>query len=150
MQAYSATSVHWSRSQPQIVKMLNDRQIYSTRFTNMTDRFAMEFIATVPGQEKPIAVRIIIPLKHTKDDDKRRENELNRLHRVLFHHLKAKFVSIDSGLTEFMEEFMPHLIVTDNKGNSTTMGAVLLPQYKKNLESGENKEFKLLSDGNQL
>lgn len=147
MKAYSSTSVHWSRSQPQIVKMLNDRNIYSTRFTNMEDKFAMEFISPVPGQDKPVGVRIIIPLSKKKTDDKNREQELNRLHRVLFYHLKAKFVSIDSGLTEFMEEFMPHLVIMDKSGNSTTMGAVLLPQYKKNLDSGEQKEFKLLGDG---
>jgi len=64
---------------------------------------------------------------------------------VLFYHIKAKFVAIESGLAEFMEEFMPHLIVMDKNGNSTTMGTVLIPQYKKNLESGEQKDFKLLN-----
>lgn len=149
MQPYSDTGVHWSRSQPQIIKLLNDRGIYSTRFTNLSDKFAMEFVTPVPGQTKPVGVRIVIPLRYKGDDDKKRQQELNRLHRVLFYHLKAKFVSIDSGLTEFMEEFMPHLIITDKNGNSTTMGEVLLPQYRDNLENGGGKDFKLLGDGNK-
>jgi len=69
------------------------------------------------------------------------------MHRVLFHHLKAKFTAIECGLTEFMEEFMPHLIIMDKNGNSTTMGQTLLPQYKESLESGKQKPF-LLGDGN--
>ena len=56
-------------------------------------------------------------------------------------------MAIDSGLTEFTEEFMPHLIVSDKKGNSTTLGEVMLPQYKKAIDSGEQKDFKLLGDG---
>lgn len=34
---------------------------------------------------------------------------------------------------------------SDKNGNTSTMGEMLLPQYKKGLESGENPEFKLLS-----
>lgn len=42
---------------------------------------------------------------------------------------------------------MAHLIITDKNGNSRTMGEALLPQYRDSIESGENKEFKLLGDG---
>ncbi len=143
--AYGDTSVHWSKSQTAIVQMLNKKGIYQTRFTNMEDKFAMEFITLVPGQTKPVGVRISVPLLYKGDSEEKRSKDLNRLHRVLFHHLKAKFVSIESGLTEFMEEFMPHLIITDAKGNSSTMGAVLLPQYKEGIESGKQQDFKLLN-----
>lgn len=144
MNAYKGTSVNWSKSQTAIVKMLTQKGIYQTRFTNLEDKFAVEFLAALNENEKPVGVRILVPIK-TTENDKKREQELNRLHRVLFYHLKAKFVSIESGLTEFMEEFMPHLIVMDKQGNSTTMGTILIPQYKKNLESGEQKDFKLLN-----
>ena len=144
--AYKNTSVNWAKSQTAIVKMLTGRGIYQTRFTNLEDKFVIEFLA--PQDEgKPVGVRVIVPFKYTGQDEKRKQQELNRMHRVLFYHLKAKFVAIDSGLTEFMEEFMPHLIVMDKKGNSSTMGQVLLPQYKKSIESGEQKDFKLLGDG---
>ena len=139
------TKVNWAKSQIAIVKMLNQRKIYQTRFTNLEDKFAIEFSVNLPELEKPVSVRILVPIDYNGDDEKKRTQELNILHRVLFFHLKAKFVAIDSGLTEFMEEFMPHLIVMDKNGNSTTVGQVMLPQYKKSLESGEQKEFKLLT-----
>lgn len=144
--AYKSTAVNWAKSQTSIVKMLTARGIYQSRFTNMQDKFAIEFLA--PQDEgKPVGIRILVPMNYQGEDEKKRQQELNRLHRVLFYHLKAKFVAIDSGLTEFMEEFMPHLIVMDKHGNSTTMGQMLLPQYKEGLESGEQKQFKLLGDG---
>lgn len=148
MKAYKTTTVNWAKTQTSIVKMLNSMDIYQTRFTNMEDKFAIEFMSAVEGQSKPVGVRILVPMAYKGDDDKKRQQELNRLHRVLFYHLKAKFVAIESGLTEFMEEFMPHLIIMDKRGNSTTMGQVLLPQYKDSIENGEQKDFKLLGDGN--
>lgn len=143
MQAYKGTSVNWAKSQTVMVKLLNSKGIFESRFTNLEDRFVLEFrvIETKKmlfkiGMEKPVAVRIIVPfIKH--ENEKKREQELNRLHRVLFYHIKAKFVAIKNGVTEFMEEFMPHLIIMDKNGNTTTMGQIVLPQYKKNLEIGE-------------
>lgn len=145
--AYKSTSVNWAKSQSAIVKMLIQRAIYQTRFTNLENKFVIEFLA--PQEDaKPVGIRIIVPAQYEGENEDKKQKELNRMHRVLFYHLKAKFVAIDSGLTEFMEEFMPHLIVMDKKGNSTTMGQMLLPQYKSSLESGEQKDFKLLGDGN--
>ena len=143
-QSYKQTSVNWAKSQTAIVKLLTARSIFQTRFTNLQDKFVLEFLA--PQEEgKPIGVRIILPFLYQWSDENKKQQELNRMHRVLFYHLKAKFVSIDSGLTEFMEEFMPHLIVMDKSGNSTTMGQIMLPQYKNSLESGKQNEFKLLT-----
>ena len=153
MKSYKKTSVNWAKSQTGIVKLLNQNNIYESRFTNLENKFALEFRKMekqnnkeVGGFIKPIGVRVIVPF-HTKKDDIKHEQEMNYLHRVLFYHLKSKFIAIDSGLTEFSEEFMPHLIIMDKNGNSTTMGQALLPQYNDALESGEQKEFKLLDDG---
>ena len=144
--AYKSTSVNWAKSQTAIVKMLNVRGIYQSRFTNMEDRFAIEFLAP-QDKGKPVGVRILVPMNYKGENEQKRQRELNRMHRILFYHLKAKFVAIDSGLTEFMEEFMPHLMVMDKNGNSTTMGQMMLPQYKDALDSGKQKDFKLLGDG---
>lgn len=35
----------------------------------------------------------------------------------------------------------------DKAGNSSTIGQALIPQYKKSIESGEQKGFNLLGDG---
>ncbi len=145
--AYRSTDVHWSKSQTIIHKMLNELGVYDVRFTNMKTSFAVEFLITV-GEGKPRAVRIVVPMKYSGDAEEPRTKELNTLHRILVAHLKAKFIAIGRGLTEFEQEFMSHLVITDKFGNSRTMGEALLPQYKDNIESGENKDFKLLSDGN--
>lgn len=113
----------------------------------MSTKFALEFLAPEMIGDKPVAIRIVAPIHYVGDSEDKRQKELNRLHRVLFYHLKAKFVAIDSGLTEFMEEFMPHLVIMDKSGNSTTMGQALLPQYKDSIETGRQKEFMLLEEG---
>ena len=146
MRPYRNTKVNWARSQAAILKLLNSRGIFQTRFTNLENKFAVEFMAQLPDQEKPVGVRILVPINYTGDNEKKREQELNILHRVLFYHLKAKFTAIESNLTEFMEEFMPHLIIMDKNGNSTTLGQAILPQYKESLESGKQKDFKLLEE----
>ena len=144
MKAYRGTKVAWAKTQTKIVALLNKKKIFETRFTNLQDKFVLEFRAT--NEAKPIAIRVIVPLQ-TRKTENQQQQELNQMHRVLFHHLKAKFTAIECGLTEFMEEFMPHLIIMDKNGNSTTMGQTLLPQYKESLESGKQKPF-LLGDGN--
>lgn len=127
--------------------MLNELGVFDVRFTNLKDRFALEFLITV-AEGKPRAVRIVVPIVYKGEDEDKRQKELNTLHRILVAHLKAKFIAIGRGLTEFEQEFMSHLVITDKFGNSKTMGEALLPQYRQNIESGENKDFKLLGDGN--
>lgn len=143
--AYKGTDVHWAKTQSQIYKLLGELGVYEIRFTNLRDKFALEFLISLGQEEKPRAVRITVPVKTSTQDENRREKELNSIHRILLHHLKAKFVSVAAGLTEFEQEFMAHLVVIDKNGNSSTMGELLLPQYKQGLESGENLEFKLLN-----
>lgn len=145
--AYKTTTIHWSKTQAEIYQRLGELGIYEIRFTNLRDKFALEFLVQLEQEQKPRAVRMLVPLKYTGTDDNKRTLELNTIHRVLLNHIKAKFVAIGSGLTEFEEEFMAHLLITDKNGNSQTMGNMLLPQYKQSIESGENKDFKLLGNG---
>lgn len=145
--AYKGTVIHWSKSQSDIMKMLGQVGIEQIRFTSLPDRFILEFMAHFDPKSIPKAVRIVVPLETRKDDDvEKRNRELNTIHRILLNHLKAKFVAIGNGLTEFEQEFMSHLVITDHKGNTTTMGEALLPAYEKNLEDKTMPQF-LLSDG---
>ena len=143
-EAYKSTDVHWAKSQAKIMDMLADVGIHEVRFTSMSDRFVLEFMVKWQDNAVPRGVRIVTPI-HTpsEGDAKVRNKELNIIHRILLNHLKAKFIAIGRGLTEFEQEFMSHLIVTDKSGNSTTMGEMLLPQYRKNLEGGETPQFNL-------
>lgn len=146
--AYKTTSVYWGKSQSQIMEMLAQLGIDQIRFTSLPDRFVLEFMAKIDEVSIPKAVRIIIPLRTEKSDNPdKRNKELNIIHRILLQHLKAKFVAIGNGLTEFEQEFMSHLVITDKAGHSTTMGEMLLPQYQKNLEDKTTPKF-LLGEGN--
>lgn len=146
-EAYKGTDVHWSRSQGAIHKMLNELDIFEVRFTNMRDKFALEFLVKIAEDQKPRVVRIVTPLHYQGNDEAKRTKELNIVHRILAVHIKAKFVAIGRGLTEFEQEFMAHLVITDKAGNSRTMGDALLPEYRKSIDSGDNPDFKLLGDG---
>jgi hypothetical protein len=98
----------------------------------------------VDERSVPKAVRIITPLRTPKNaDPSKRNKELNIIHRILLAHLKAKFVAIGNGLTEFEQEFMSHLVITDKAGRSTTMGEAMLPQYNQNLQDGSMPKFLL-------
>lgn len=142
--AYKSTDVHWTKSQTKIMQMLEQVGITQTRFTSMEDRFILEFMAQLDDRSVPKAVRIITPLRTRPSDDSTKQNkELNIIHRILLAHLKAKFVAIGNGLTEFEQEFMSHLVITDRKGKSTTMGEALLPQYDQNLQDGSMPQFLL-------
>ena len=142
--AYKSTQVPWARSQAQIYKMLGELGIYEIRFTNLKDRFALEFIIQLKDGEKPRAVRITVPVQCDVDDEYARNKELNIIHRILLNHMKAKFVAIGTGLSEFEEEFMAHLLITNKDGSSTTMAELMLPQYKEALESGKSQLLQLL------
>ena len=146
--AYKGTVVHWAKTQSQIMQMLGQVGIDQIRFTSLPDRFVLEFMAKINERSIPKAVRIIIPLRTEKSDNPdQRNKELNIIHRILLQHLKAKFIAIGNGLTEFEQEFMSHLVITDKTGKTTTMGEMLLPQYQKNLEDKTTPKF-LLGDGN--
>lgn len=145
--AYKSTDVHWGKTQTQIMQMLAELGIEQIRFTSLPDRFALEFVAKESEHSIPRGVRIVVPLKTNPSDyPKKRNNELNTIHRILLNHLKAKFVAIGTGVTEFEQEFMAHLMIKDKQGNSTTLGETLLPQYRKAME-GDDQDIKLLGDG---
>lgn len=145
--AYKTTGVYWGKTQTQIMQMLEQVGITQTRFTSLDDRFILEFMAKFDERAIPKAVRIVVPLQtRPGDPSDKRNKELNVIHRILLNHLKAKFVAIGNGLTEFESEFMAHLVITDKAGRSTTMGEALLPQYQQNLEDKTMPKF-LLGDG---
>ena len=145
--AYKSTDVYWGKSQAKIMTMLGEIGIDQIRFTSTPDRFILEFMAQIDERAIPKAVRIITPIRAKKDDIEVRNKELNIIHRIMFNHLKAKFVAIGKGLTEFEQEFMAHLVITDKSGRETTMAEALLPQYEKNLLDKTIPKFNLLGDG---
>ena len=140
--AYKTTGVYWGRTQTEIMRMLEQVGITQTRFTSLEDRFILEFMARANDKQVPRAVRIVVPLgTRPGDPPEKRNKELNITHRILLNHLKAKFVAIGNGLTEFESEFMAHLVITDKNGRTSTMGEALLPQYQQNLRQDNAQVF---------
>lgn len=144
--AYKYTSVYWGKSQSQIIEMLTSLGIEQVRFTNIPDRFVLEFVVNLEERSVPRGVRIVTPLlTRPTDEPKKRNKELNTIHRILLNRLKSKFIGVATGVVEFEQEFMAHLIITDKDGRESTMGELLLPQYRESIDSGKNPEFKLLN-----
>lgn len=145
--AYKGTNVHWAKSQTKIMEMLNQIGITDIRFTCMEDRFILEFMAKSNENSVPRALRIVTPIKTKKSDNPDiRNKELNIIHRIMFGHLKSKFIAVYRGLTEFEAEFMAHLVITDKNGKTTTMAEMILPQYEKNLKDKTIPQFLLGSN----
>lgn len=134
--AYKSTSVYWAKSQSDIMKLLNSIGVDQIRFTSMPDRMVLEFVMNEEGKV-PMGVRLVTPLHSKTDSEEKRNKELNTIHRILLNHLKAKFLAVGTGLTEFEQEFMAHLIIKGKDGHDTTIGESLLPQYHKHIEGKE-------------
>jgi hypothetical protein len=144
--AYQTTSVYWGKTQGQLMVMLEQIGIQQVRFTSLPDRFVLEFVSVPKEKGIPRGVRIVVPLvNRPSDQNDKRNKELNVIHRIVFNHLKAKFIAIESGITEFEQEFMAHLIIKDKNGRDTTIGETILPQYNKNIQ-GKGGQF-LLGSG---
>lgn len=121
-QAYKHTTVNFMKTQTKITELLRRHDIYDTRWTNTSDKIIFEFNKKIKieNKEELAGVRIIV----TGVDDKNR----NQLSRALFYYLKSKMEFLEFGFIEFLQEFMPHLIL----GQGTAY-QLFKPQYEKAL-----------------
>ena len=138
---YRHTTVNYMKTQVKVNELLKRYDIVDTRWTNLKDQVVFEFnkLVELEGQERLAGVRIVI---QGVDDGNR-----NQLHRALFYYLKSKMEFLDFGFIEFLQEFMPHLILTDKSGRDITAYQLFKPQYEKGLISGKGAgEVKMLPD----
>lgn len=144
--AYQHTSVGWGKSQADICKLLGKQGIKDTRFTMMESQGQLicEFNYPTEIEKKPvnIGVRILLPLPEAKDMEKAK----NQIHRALFYYLKTKFEALNFGLVEFLQEFMPHLVIYNKRGGTSTLYQIVGPQYKKGITTGQQGEIKLIEN----
>ena len=142
MRAYKQTKVNWGKSQAQITKLLEGQDVKDVRFTFLQsqNQLICEFNYPVVIEKKDVNVGVRIVLPIPSGDEQAR----NRIHRALFYYLKTKFEALDFGLVEFIQEFMPHLIIFDKHGNSKTAFQVFNPQYTKGLLTGQQSEIKMI------
>jgi len=139
-QAYKHTKVNYMKTQTKVSELLRKYDIFDTRWTNLKDRVVFEFnkLIELEGQERLAGVRIVI---QGIDDDNR-----NQLHRALFYYLKSKMEFLEFGFIEFLQEFMPHLILTNKSGQSITAYQLFKPQYQKALIDKKQGEVKMLPE----
>ena len=151
IKAYRTTKVNWARTQGQIVELLEKKGIKDIQFTFLSAEKAnqarvvteegssvLDTRFIIPYSPHGIGVRILVP--------NITEQNRNQMHRLLLWYLKSKFEAIDSGLVEVMQEFLAHLVVEDKQGRMATMYQIVGPQYQKALESGEQREIKMLPE----
>lgn len=140
---YANTTVHFAKTQGEIVELFDKYGIQDVRFTSMGSQgqLILEFTnyVEIQMQPVPVSVRIVIP--------NITEKNRNQLHRALFYYLKSKMEALSFEFIEFVKEFFPYLVTRDNSGRPTTIYDYLGPQYKFALASGQNHVMNLLPEG---
>jgi hypothetical protein len=141
--AYTTTRLDVSYTEEKIIEMLKEIGITEVRFFREGNDYSVEFMARLRRDEFPRTVKINIPYTPDLDKtEKQKEQQKKTLFRVLFYHLKDKFIAINRGLKEFEEEFLADLVV-EVDGERKRLGEVLVPKYKKMLKAREVAVFKI-------
>lgn len=132
--AYQTTLIEAGDTQVKIQNMLEELGISHLRFTQDGPDYRVEFIVKLRTNEAPRKVQINVPLRSNLGESLRKKQQhKNAMFRVLFYHLKSRFVVITNGLREFEEEFLSDIVVTIN-GKEQRLGDVLAPEIKKQLK----------------
>ena len=147
--AYTTTQLDCGYTQDQIVKMLQEIGITKIRINREGEDYSLEFLAQVRRGEAPRHVKINVPYTPELDDTvKQKQQKKNVLFRVLFYHLKDKFVAIDRGLKEFEQEFLSDLMV-ESDGVKVRLGDLIVPKYKEMLKEGQVAVFRIKGKNNE-
>ena len=144
IKAYKSTQVNWGKSQASITKLLTLQGIQDVRFTFLQSQHSLicefNYPTKIENKDVNVGVRIILPIP--KDDEKAK----NQIHRALFYYLKTKFEALNFGLVEFIQEFMPHLLITEPSGRKRTLYQIINPQYTEGLLTKQQGEIKMIED----
>lgn len=131
--AYRYTRIDAGMTQRRIEDMLAELGISNIRITRIGSDYTVEFIAQLKRDEHPRKVRMNIPIdSDLGEDDKSQERQKNKIFRVLYWHLKSKFVSVQNGLKEFEAEFLDDIVIIHN-GKEMRIGDVMVPEIKRQL-----------------
>ena len=132
--AYKHTAVDFHTTQGKIVDMLAEINIHDVRITQHGEDYSIEFLVKMQQLESPRKVRMNVPFfSELGEGIRKSQQRKNTIFRVLYHHLKDKFVAVSNGLKEFEEEFLADLVIISN-GKEQRLGDVIVPRYKKQLK----------------
>lgn len=152
---YKNTSIDWTKSQGEIIKLLEARGINETRFTNISYDTAIR--AGIEMEDDTCAIMLeffkpitldggasgVLPVKMIIPNIPNNEKLKNQAYRIFWHYLKNKFIGIDSGLIEFEQEFMPHIALGSGGGIGNLWYAFKNKMLPK-IISGESTDINLL------
>jgi len=150
--SYRSTTVHWGKSQANIMRLLSKHGVLDTRFTMLESRREVicefNYPCQIESKNVNLGVRIQVPLP---DEGRNRDGDRikNQAHRALFYYLKTKFEALDFGLVEFIQEFLPHLTLIDKQGRQATMYQMVEQKLKKGYITGTQSGVKLLEQLNE-
>lgn len=135
--AYKTTKLDASYTQGKITEMLQEIGITNIRVTQQGTDYTFEFLAKLQRGDAPRKVRINIPLVPELGEKERKlQRRKDAMFRILYYHLKDKFVAVSNGVKEFEEEFLADLVVVAN-GKEVRLGDMIVPQYKKQLKDSK-------------
>jgi len=141
--AYKTTRLDYGYTQTKIQEMLGEIGINNVRITKLENEYKVEFIVKLFRDQAPRKVMINIPLDEVeKESSKKRSKRVDALFRVLYYHLKNRFVAIQNGLREFDEEFASDIVVIVN-GKEQRLGDIIVPEIKRQLKASEKVVLKL-------
>jgi hypothetical protein len=107
--AYEKTDVPISRSQEEIRRLVMNHKGTGINFMSQPPREGFEALVTIQGTAYHIRVMATCSKKLNP------EQELRRVWRVLFFHLKAMFEAADSGVIAVEDVILPYIVTPDNR-----------------------------------
>lgn len=126
--AYEGTDVAPEKSQAQIKKLLmshgGSEMTTASRFDPPMEGFQAKLIL----DGKPYLMRLTVPIR-VKANAKAQDQEVRRVWRVLYHHMKSVFEAADSGVIELREMILPFLVTESGR----TVGKIILDDLDKKL-----------------
>ena len=135
--AYRYTEVSPEKSQGQIKRILIAHGASNIQFGSSFEPLRIEgFQASVTIEAKPYGIRIAVPVAEQKTES-RQDQEVRRVWRVLYHHVKAIFEAADSGVIDIRELLLPYFVTKSGK----TIGKQIIEDLPLALESPKKTLF---------
>lgn len=140
------TDVPIERSQQDIERLL--KQQGAGRFFRGEDEGRVVIACDL--KDRKLMFELPLPDPATTRSEEKRERIMRAKWRALLLCIKAKFVSIESGVESFEDAFLAQLIVPTEDGRSARFGRIASAAIKEAYEKGKVPNFGfagLLSDG---